>query len=231
MASIYDQNIVVDFEFAKTTKKAAASGLIHEIIQIGAVRVSPEGDVLDTYSQFVQPDFAINIDTTVKELTGICWSDVRDAEHFSDAMEYFVHWVGEGRTRFVAWSPSDYEQLVKESRTKQAQLAITQMRWLDLQKVYPCLLNVGKRRGRMSLKTASEWCGVNVTKDLLHEALYDARVTAELLRQAITGEYLSQKQVLSDLITPPEKHETLTSSLGSRFADLAKFRDLLAVSA
>ena len=47
----YDQNIVVDLEFTPSIRNARKHGVrqIYEVIEIGAVRVSPDGRVLDEF--------------------------------------------------------------------------------------------------------------------------------------------------------------------------------------
>ena len=62
-----------------------------------------------------------------------------------------------------------------------------------------------------------------------HRALYDAMVTAELMRQVMTGEYLHQKQVL-DAVMPQRQQEAkpepsvLSASLGAICSGLEELR-------
>lgn len=45
----YRQNIVIDLEFTQVDQKYKRRTFRQEIIQIGSVRVSPSGEVLDSF--------------------------------------------------------------------------------------------------------------------------------------------------------------------------------------
>ena len=45
----YSQNIVIDLEFTQVDQKYKRRTFRQEIIQIGSVRVSPSGEVLDSF--------------------------------------------------------------------------------------------------------------------------------------------------------------------------------------
>ena len=53
----YDQNIVVDLEFTPSIRNARKQGVrqVYEAIEIGAVRVSPGGRMLDEFRCLVRP--------------------------------------------------------------------------------------------------------------------------------------------------------------------------------
>lgn len=229
MNPIYEQNIVMDLEFTKPTEEAARSGLRFEIIQIGAVRVDACGNTVDTFDSYVRPRYASDIAWKVKQLTGISRSDVCDADCLEDVMDRFADWIGAASTRIVTWSRNDFKQLSMETRYKKMPFVLGDMRWLDLQKIYPRLMGVGRKGRDMALKTAAEWYGVEVSEKLLHGALYDAAVTAELLRRIMTGDYLEQKNVFSEVICNPSEHKALSASVGSRFAGLLDLKASLLV--
>ena len=102
----YDQNIVVDLEFTPSIRNARKHGVrqIYEVIEIGAVRVSPDGRVLDEFRCLVKPEMATSVSGKVRRLTGITTHMLEDAPRFAEALLLFSEWVGKGRTRMVAWS-------------------------------------------------------------------------------------------------------------------------------
>ena len=230
------QNIVVDLEFTPTPKSARHLGLRNEIIEIGAVRVDARGNTVDTFCKRVKPAYAAHIAPWIVNLTGICDADLRNAEPLEKVVESFAAWAGPGRTRLVAWSGTDKRQVEGECARKGIELPDQMRHWLDLQRVYPRLMRVGDRRKLMSLKPAADWTGAALNADSAHQALYDAQVTAELLRQLLSGEYRQQRQALSAyLATPARRSEPsapgLTASLGSRCAGLeALYRQMLQAS-
>lgn len=228
MPAPYEQNIVLDLEFTPAGPAARDAGLRFEVIQFGAVRVNPDGEAGDSFECFVRPETTGKITWQVNRLTGIRWSDVASAEPFEQGLAAFTAWVGDASTRFVTWSPSDLKQLTEESAYKKIDLPLAHDRWFDLQKVYPRLMGVRKKRGQVRLVEAAEWyCGGEVEREQLHGAPYDAAVTAELFRLLKTGEYLAQKNMLADIVPERGEHEVLSENLGDRFAALAKLRDEL----
>ena len=229
MPAPYEQNVVLDLEFTQAGPAARDAGLRCEVIQFGAVRVDGNGEAGDTFECFVRPQTIGSITRKVQRLTGIRWSDVAPAEPFEQGLAAFQAWVGDASTRFVTWSPSDLQQLMQESAYKKIAMPFAHERWFDLQKVYPRLMGVRKKRGQVRLVDAAEWyCGGEVKREQLHGAPYDAAVTAELFRLLKTGEYLAQKSMLADIVPAQGTHEVLSENLGARFAALAKLRDELA---
>ena len=225
------QNIVVDLEFAPTPREVGRHGLRNEVIEIGAVKVDAAGAAVDTFCRRVRPEHVEHIAPWVVSLTGIHDADVRDAEPFAAVVGQFAAWAGTAanRVRLVTWSGTDRSQIEKECAFKDVEQPLQMRRWLDLQRIYPRLMGVGDRRRLMSLKTAADWTGAALNADSAHQALYDAQVTAELLRQLVTGEYRQQRKALAENMGAPAHDEELTASLGSRCSGLGElYRELLA---
>lgn len=219
-SACYEQNIVVDFEFAPVSRGRAAGALRCEIIEIGAVRLDAEGSESGTFSCFVTPRYVDRLPAYLRRLTKMRDSDVMHCEPFEVAIARFAAWVGGGKTRIVAWSKSDQRQLEAECAAKGVALPASLRAWLDLQKVYPRVMGVGAG-GQLSLRRAADWCGEAVDEGRAHRALYDARVTAQLLQQLLTGEYRSHRKALDASLGTPQARKPLSASLGSRCRALA----------
>ncbi|MDD6651226.1 MAG: exonuclease domain-containing protein [Eggerthellales bacterium] len=155
--------------------------------------------------------------------------DVSDAPSFAEALASFAAWIGESSTRIVAWSKNDRAQIESECAFKGIEVPRQLRRWLDLQVVYPRVLGVGDGR-KMRLSTAADWYGAEVDSDKAHRALYDARVTAELMRQIMTGSFMDQKRALESAMKPASN--PLSSKLGDACSSLAALKaSLLAAEA
>ena len=227
--SAYDQQIVIDLEFTTTDHEAYSAGLRHEIIEIGAVRLDAAGNTLDTFSTFVRPECADLVSSKVTELTGIRTSDVSDAPCFAEALSAFAAWIGEGCTRIVAWSTNDRDQIKAECAFKGVALPPQLARWLDLQAVYPRIMGVGNFKRHMSLRDAADWYGTGLDADKAHRALYDAQVTAKMMADLMTGDYLKHKRALEEAIPLRKKGQAsvLSSSIGAACAGLAELKAAL----
>lgn len=208
----YEQNIVIDFEFTPIPKGSRVNGMRHEIIEIGAVRVDPSGRVLDEFRCLVRPEIATEISDVVRHLTGITWAQVEDAPTFAVAFGRLVDWIGDSRTRMVAWSTCDEHQVRVECAGKGLEVPASMSRWLDLQCVFPRVMGIGRPGGKMSLHDAIGWYGLELHASCEHAALLDAEHTAELLRELMTDGYLEQKRALAAAMPakepePAEAHE------------------------
>lgn len=65
----------------------------HEIIQIAAARLGPDGATIDTFSTYIRPSRAIPAHIT--ELTGIADADVADAPHAPEALRAFARFIAD----------------------------------------------------------------------------------------------------------------------------------------
>ena len=92
--SRYEQNIVVDLEFTPVDKGAKTRKFKYEIIQIGAVRVSSDGEIKDSFSSFVKPEYTKSIAYAVQELTGIRMCNLTSEDTLEQILEKFREWVG-----------------------------------------------------------------------------------------------------------------------------------------
>lgn len=217
--SRYEQNIVLDLEFTPVDKKNKTKHFKYEIIQIGAVRLSNDGEIIDTFDSYISPEYSSGISPAVRKLTGITNCDLFEKDCLADVLVKFREWVGDAKTRYVAWSDNDLKQLKQETAFKDIDFPEGRRRWLDLQKVYPKFMQVGNGR-LMSLHTAADWYGVKVSEDQLHGALYDARVTAELMKYLVTGDYKEQIKSLASVMPQKSESNQTTFNLGDKFTAL-----------
>lgn len=227
--SAYDQQIVIDLEFTTTGYEAYSAGLGHEVIEIGAVRLDVAGEEIDSFSTLVKPECTDIITNKVTKITGIRTCDVSDAPNFAEAMASFAAWIGGGRTRIVAWSKSDRDQIKAECAFKGVEVPVQMRRWLDLQAIYPRIMGVGSFKRHMSLRDAADWYGTGLDTDKAHRALYDAQITAKMMTDLLTGDYIKHKQALEKAIPLRKKGQisVLSSSIGAACAGLAELKAAL----
>ena len=79
---------------------------------------------------------------------------------------------------------------------------------MDFQPVFPRLMEIRQQKNLMSLHEAAEWYGVDFNTKSAHRALYDAEITAELVQPVLTGEYISQRDCLKEIIRSDDSEET-----------------------
>lgn len=206
---MYDQHIILDFEMNPVAKSFdEASKLLHrEIIEIGATKVNNNGEVLDTFSCFVKPEFSSDIAGYITKLTGIKTTDVYQSASLAEVLRQFSEWIGAKKTRIYSWSNSDLIQLKNECSYKDIVFPFNMHRWMDFQVVFPKLMEIRQCKNLMSLHEAAEWYGVSFDQRGTHRALYDAKVTTELVVSVLTGEYINQREFLKSVIHRDENEE------------------------
>ncbi len=172
-------HIFVDFEMNQIAwKDRKKSGqLKNEIIQIGAVKLNDQYQVLDTYEAFVKPIYS-ELCGICMRLTGIRPADVENAPVLPQAIALFEQWVGTGDAQYYSWSDNDSKQLLNELKCKGAgELAPHYANWVDFQAVY-CKL-VGQ--DRMALDLALSGAGLFHIGSR-HSAMSDALSSVQLLK-------------------------------------------------
>lgn len=77
-----------------------------EIIQIGAVKINEQMEVIDTFNTYVKPVFYPKMNRSVEQLTSITDEELAIGMKFPDAIEEFHEWCGE-ESILLTWGPSD----------------------------------------------------------------------------------------------------------------------------
>lgn len=221
-SSAYASNVVLDLEFTPAGPAGHACGLTDEIIEVGAVKVSPEGRIVGEFGQLVKPTLAKGVGGFVHHLTGIGNEDLVQARPLEEVLPTFAAWVGPG-ARMVTWSPTDRLQFTHECAAKRLDANVLPHRWLDIQRLYPRLIGIRPRA--VKLEEATSWCGIPFEANRAHRALYDAQMTAELFRMMLAGDLAAQHEAISSQVKSASDEKPLSSTLGGACGGLA---DLLA---
>ncbi len=179
-----NQYVVIDLEMCNAPKPNGNNKGYKgsEIIQIGAVKLDQNYDVVDSYRSFVQPDFTM-ISARIEELTGIKQADVDNGNKFLDAIADFFAWIDNEQITLVSWSDCDEIQLSNEMEKKNLsiqKLIDMQGKWVDCQKIFGEKI---KRTSKLyNLEQALIISDIPY-KDGAHDALVDAHNTALLFKK------------------------------------------------
>ena len=155
-----------------------------EIIQIGAVLLDEGYKEIGSFQTLVKPQYNNRIERFFENLTGITTDKIQNAPLFEQAIKMFLAWCHSIKDdiQIYQWSECDQEQIIRELELKDIQLEqddqILLHSFLDFQKEYGDTLGVSRA---LSLKEAVMYAGVDFF-GRAHDALYDAKNTAALLR-------------------------------------------------
>ena len=196
---MYDQHIVLDFEMNPVSweNTVPEAHLYSEIIEIGAVKLNERYEAEDKFSCLVRPQLNDRIEPPIIKLTGITFADVGMSITLERALSAFSRWIGEGRTRIYSWGERDFADLKTECAFKNIVFPENMKRWMNFQPIYYRLMRADSAKRCISLERAAQWYGMTVDEDKAHRALYDAKVTARLVRSVLTGEYIKQVETLN----------------------------------
>ena len=149
-----------------------------EVIEFGAVKLGEDLREIDSFRVLVKPVYG-EIPPRYARLTGITNDMVADAAVFETALKDFAAWCDDAETVY-AWSGSDLDQLRGEVKMKGIDFPLDQLagKWADFQKIFTRA--VGLKR-ELSLEQAVNIADISF-EGHQHDALWDARNTAELYR-------------------------------------------------
>ena len=101
--------IVMDLEWnqSSTRYRAERNGILltGEIIEIGAVRVDENMEILEQYWEIVKPECYQKMNRNVTELTDITNEMIAGGRPFKEVIAEFLAWCGEDP--FLTWSEND----------------------------------------------------------------------------------------------------------------------------
>jgi DNA polymerase III, alpha subunit (gram-positive type) len=101
--------VVMDLEWNQSITKYRATRngvrLSGEIVEIGAVRVNGDMEVIEQYCEFVKPECYQKMQHNVKELTEITNEMIAGGRPFKEVITEFLEWCGEDA--FLTWSEND----------------------------------------------------------------------------------------------------------------------------
>ncbi len=215
------KHIFVDFEMHPISKEYVEERAIcqREIIEFGAVMLDEQYKEISSFKEYVKPQYAKDICTNIAILTGITNSTLAGAKGFADVFEKFLSWCEEMGTDYTiyAWSGNDLEQMIKEIKLKhiEQEEKVTRLleNWVDFQKDYCELV---KSEGPISLEKALNSVGQYFVGDM-HDALYDAKNTAELFTMTRdTEEFFKVLESINEAIDNTDK-DKFTFTLGDIF--------------
>jgi 3'-5' exoribonuclease 1 len=87
-------------------------GFFNEIIEIGALKLDPDGNVVDKFSKFSKPKYFPKISKFCNELTTITQSDIDYSDDISIVLEEFMIWSID--SHYVSWGFYDKTQIIKD---------------------------------------------------------------------------------------------------------------------
>ena len=189
-----------------------------EVIEFGAVKLGEDMTETDSFRALVKPALG-EIPPRYAQLTGITNDMVAEAPDFETVLGQFAAWCEDAETVY-AWSGSDLDQLRGEVKMKGIDFPLEALagKWADFQKIFTRA--VGLKR-ELSLEQAVNIANINF-EGHQHDALWDARNTAELFRiYRDEGRFNAIIGPLREAVNPKKQTSfTLADALGEALKGL-----------
>ena len=189
------QYIVIDLEWNQPMSyqsrvfKAVGDQLMFEMIQIGAVKLDRDMQIVDTLSLPIRPVHYVKIHPRIKRMTQLDDDTLEDAPTFLEAMERFSAWCGEDYL-LLTWGCDDVSVLKCSMRLPPL---------CDIQRLFSDVFEMGK--DRKGLKAAMDFLQIETQEDrsfhnALHDAYYTALVFSRLPEPEAVHRYVQQPRKL-----------------------------------
>ena len=182
-----------------------------EIIEIGAVKIDEDANVLDTFSIHLRPRIFRKLQHHIAKVTGLTQADLDRGEPIVQGLRRFMQWCGPD-AEFAEWGMDDVPVLkqnlflcnLNESRPTV---------WYDLQQVF--LREHPRKEGEgMTLESVVTRMGIPMDRPF-HDALSDTLYTADVCRKL---------DLRAGLAAHPSEEDTLRQSLCPTPGDYRDFR-------
>ena len=175
--------IVMDLEWNQNSlgkKDRSSDKPVFEIIEIGAVKLNENYEIIDKFSQLIKPQIYHTMHRITADLIHIQMNELKKGKDFLIVMKEFLEWCGEDYI-FATWGPLDLLELQRNMKYYEMQnLSEGPIKFYDVQKLFS--LGVLKDKTRKTLEFAIDY--FDIEKDVpFHRAYSDAYYTAKVFKE------------------------------------------------
>ena len=173
--------IVMDLEWNQNPygKNNYHPDIPFEIIEIGAIRVSEEREILDSYQQVIRPRVYKKLHYKIQEITHFTNEELNHGQDFRKAIREFLEWCGDDYM-FCTWGSMDLTELQKNMKHYGLERILEfPLFYVDLQKMFSLRYDDGHMK--RTLSSAVEYLEIQENKPF-HRALGDAYYTARVMQ-------------------------------------------------
>lgn len=183
--------IIMDLEWNNTYGKKI-KGFINEIIDIGAVKLDEELNVIDTFSRFIRVQIGKKLRGSVKRLTNITNEDLKSGEQFTQVFAEFGRWLGPGETTMLTWGDGDIRVLIDNYRyIKGIETIPFLSSYADLQQLFQNVYKTSASK-QIGLLCAAKLVGIDSDKYANHRGLDDSMLSVEIFKKCFDEEQLAK---------------------------------------
>ncbi|MGI6279142.1 MAG: exonuclease domain-containing protein [Acutalibacteraceae bacterium] len=184
--------VILDLEWDSVYYKEQKR-FINQILQIGAVRLNSEFEIINSFEATIHSDISKKVSTRFAQLTGITSEKMLSGVPLADAVRAFNSF-SKGAEVTMTWSDSDLYAIVEnEKLLENTGTGFILNLYLDLQKLvqYKMKLLGYESNNQVSLEAAAQFFGIDISNYDMHTALADSTVCAKLFKLCYDSQVLS----------------------------------------
>lgn len=205
-------HVVLDLEMCRVPRgcRTAEYRWANETIQIGAVLLDDDYNIIDRFDSYVKPEYG-KLDGYIKDFTGITEKDIASAPKMEDALKMFSDWIPDGVVEMVSWSDSDQKQLLHELWGKgicNERMAELLDAWNDCQITFSEIMNSERRYALSEALIAADI----LQEGEAHNGYCDAYNTALLFAKMRTEKVFKMNRIFEEARSEECNH--LSCNLG-----------------
>lgn len=169
------------FDFEKNKTILLIPSCRFEIIQIGAVKLDENFNVIDKINLYIKPNLYKEMHPYVEKITGITIEFLEDKPYFTQAYKDFEKFLSNEEHIFCIWGIGDLKALYRNLSYYDMLKSDLILKYVDVQNLATKYIKYSKG-GCIGLKTAIELLELPLKEDF-HNALNDALYTAEIFKK------------------------------------------------
>lgn len=213
--------IVLDLEWNQNSfgkKERNSDKPVFEIIEIGAVKLNENYEIIDKFSQLIKPQIYHTMHRITADLIHLQMNELKKGKDFSVVMKEFMEWCGENYI-FATWGPLDLLELQRNNEYyKLEPLSDGPIKYYDVQKLFS--LGVMKDKTRKTLEFAIDY--YQIEKDVpFHRAFSDAYYTAKVF-QKLSNPDILQFVSFDTFHIPKDKKEEIKITFPGYFKYISR---------
>lgn len=221
--------VIMDLEWnqSNTGQEKEAKLLPFEIIEIGAIKLNSDREMIDEFSELVKPRVYHEMHRITRKLIHLQMEQLEQGQPFEEVMKQFREWCGEDYI-FCTWGPLDLTELQRNLKYYDlVPLSDGPIKFLDVQKLFSIAYE--DKKSRRTLEYAIDYLAIE--KDIpFHRAFSDAYYTAKIL--ALMDEKVLGNYSFDVFHLPRDKDseihvtfETYAKYISRKFADKSQALD------
>ena len=222
--------IVFDLEFnqgfdKKLNKTVSDEKCPFEILQIGAVKLDADLNIIDTFNTFVKPNIYKEIHPFIKKMTNIIHEDVKDAPNFPQAFNNFKEFMNNDKNILCVWGNGDLKELYRNIKYYNLSTENLSNTYINVQHHASIYFN-NHTGNSIGLQNAITLLKLNQDKSY-HNALNDAYYTSLVFKNIFNDKIETKKYTFDNdsKKNPPTKRKVNYDNIFSEFKKILN-RDL-----